>query len=309
MHIDPPPFELKLLHPKHWLTWLFVTIAYLVSWLPYSILKVFGAGIGSLLKRFGKKRIEIARRNLELSFPDMPVEAREALLEANITNTGMASMETLMGWWWPNWRINNIGKVEGYEHVEAILAKGKGVLGLATHNMSLEVGCRVAGLKRPSVAFYRPHDNPVIEFLQYRGRARSNRYLIHKRDVKSLFKALNQGEVCFYLPDQDYGRGTSVFAPLFAVPEVATTVGPLIIANRANCETVFIISKKTEEGYVVKFTPGLKDFPSGDDIKDMTAVNKQIEAMIMEGPEQYLWMHKRYKTRPDEKDKSLYEKV
>ncbi len=306
MHIKPPPFEAKLLHPKHWLTWFFLGVAYLISWMPYSVLKGLGKLLSKVLKKFGKSRINVARRNMELSFPDMDEAKREAILEANIESTGMALMETIMGWWWPDWRVKRLGEIEGFEHIEAILAKGKGVLALATHNMSLDFGCRVAGHKQPAVAFYRRHDNPVIEFLQYRGRARSNRYLIHKRDLRSLFKALNDKEICFYLPDQDYGRSASVFAPLFAVPEVATTIGPKIIASRANCETVFIASIRTERGYKVKIYPGLKDFPSGDDIEDMTNMNRRIEEIIMEAPEQYLWMHKRYKTRPNESDKSLY---
>ncbi|MCY7295569.1 LpxL/LpxP family Kdo(2)-lipid IV(A) lauroyl/palmitoleoyl acyltransferase [Alteromonas sp. a30] len=297
---------MKLLHPKHWLTWFFVGLAYLISWLPYPILKYLGKGLGKLLQKLAKSRVKVARRNLALSFPDMPESQREAILQANIESAGLAMIETIMGWWWPDWRIRRIGEVEGFEHVEAVLAKGKGVLGLATHNMSLEVGCRVAGLKQPSVAFYRRHDNPVIEFLQYRGRARSNRYLIHKRDLRSLFTALNNKEICFYLPDQDYGPRSSVFVPFFAVPEVATTLGPKIIASRSNCETVFIASIRTKTGYKVKFYPGLKDFPSEDDIKDMTKVNQKIEQMILEYPEQYLWMHKRYKTRPKKEDASLY---
>lgn len=274
--------------------------------MPYFVLKGIGKLLSKVLSKLGKSRVKVARRNLELSFPDMPEEKRDAILQSNIESAGMAMMETIMGWWWPDWRVKRMGEIEGFEHIEAILAKGKGVLALATHNMSLDFGCRIAGLKQPAVAFYRRHNNPVIEFLQYRGRARSNRYLIHKRDLRSLFKALNQKEICFYLPDQDYGRTSSVFAPMFAVPEVATTLGPKVIASRANCETVFIASLRTEQGYKVKIYPGLKNFPTDDDIKDMGTMNRHIEEIIMEAPEQYLWMHKRYKTRPNKEDESLY---
>ena len=306
MYADSPQFNWSLLHPRHWLTWFLVSIAYFISWLPFPLLRLLGMGLGKLLKLVAKKRLRIAKRNFELSFPDMSESQRAQLLDENCFNVGMATIETMMGWWWPNWRLRNIGKVEGLEHVEAILAKGKGVLGLAIHNMSLEVGFRMVGMHKPSIAFYRPHDNPVIDYLQYRGRARSNRYLIHKRDIKALVSALNDQEVCLYLPDQDYGRKATVFVPLFDVPETSTTVGPVIMANRANCETLFIASQRTKTGYMVKFLPGLQAFPSGDNIADMTRMNQRIEQLIMEAPEQYLWMHKRYKTRPDKNTPSLY---
>lgn len=307
MYSDSPRFRLALLHPKYWLIWFFVAIAYLISWLPYSALRLLGAALGKLLKVAAKKRLRIAKRNLELSFPDMSPEQQATLLNDNCFNAGMALVETMMGWWWPDWRLRRISKIEGLEHVEAILRKKKGVLALATHNMSLEVGCRVLGLNKPAVAFYRPHNNPVMDYVQHRGRARSNRYMIHKRDIKALFRSLDDGEVCLYLPDQDYGRKATIFAPLFAVPEVSTTVGPIILANRANCETLFIVSLRTDDGYLVRFTPGIQNFPSGDDTADMTRINRRVEELIMEAPEQYLWMHKRYKTRPDENAPSLYE--
>ena len=282
-------------------------ILYVISWLPYRVQTWIGKGIGWLLSKLGKKRVAIARRNLELCFPSLSADERERLVKQNVEHAGMAVLEASMGWWWPDWRVKHIGEVEGFEHVEAILAKGKGVLGLAIHNMNLELGCRIAGLHAPSVAFYRKHNNPLMEYMQYHGRARSNKYMIHKRNVKGLLKALDDKEVCFYLPDQDYGRARSEFVPFFAVPDAATTTGTLLFAKQANCETVFIVSHRTERGYRVKFVPGIEHFPSGDDKQDVAAVNRMVEALVSEAPEQYLWMHKRFKTRPNKTDPSLYD--
>lgn len=304
--VSAPPFLLSYLLPKFWLTWLGIVLLYMISWLPYRLQTFIGKAIGWLLSKLGKKRVNIARRNLALCFPDMPEAQQEEMLSQNIQHAGMAVLEASMGWWWPDWRVRNIGSIEGYEHVEAILAKGKGVLGLAIHNMNLELGCRIAGLKMPSVAFYRKHNNPLMEYMQYHGRARSNKYMIHKRNVKGLIQALNEQEVCFYLPDQDYGRKKCEFVPFFAVPETATTTGTLLFANQANCETVFLVSHRTKDGYRVTFLPGLEDFPSGDDKQDVTRVNRKVEEMIQLAPEQYLWMHKRFKTRPSKDDPSLY---
>lgn len=130
--------------------------------------------------------------------------------------------------------------------------------------------------------------------------------MVHKRDAKGLIAALNDGEVCFYLPGQDYGRKKCEFTPFFAVPEVATTKSSLLFAKQANCERVFLVPLKTATGYKFKVRPGLENFPSGDDKEDVTRINQMLEEMVLMAPEQYLWMHKRFKTRPSEQDVSLY---
>jgi len=302
-----PEFEIAFLLPKYWLTWLSIFILYSVSWFPYSVQKRIGKLLGKLLKVIAKKRYNVAKRNLELSFPDFSQEKRQTILDANLDNAGMAVLETGMGWWWPTWRVTQKAEFEGYEHIEAILAKGKGVLAYAIHNMNLEFACRMAGLKYPSVVFYRKHNNRLMEYISYHGRKRSNKYMVHKRNVKGLISALDDGELCLYLPDQDYGRKKCEFTPFFAVPEVATTTGSLLFAKQANCETVFLVSIRTDNGYKIIVQPGLDNFPSDDDKYDVTRINQMIEKMIMLAPEQYLWMHKRFKTRPNTDDCSLYD--
>ncbi|WP_040521776.1 LpxL/LpxP family Kdo(2)-lipid IV(A) lauroyl/palmitoleoyl acyltransferase [Aliiglaciecola lipolytica] len=305
--VSAPPFQMSFFLPKYWPVWLSIGLLYTISWLPYKVQVLIGKGLSFILRTLAKKRINVAKRNLELCFPQKSEAERQSLLDKNIEHAGMAILETGMGWWWPDWRVRRHSDIEGYEHVQAILDKGKGVLGLAIHNMSLELGCRIAGLKYPSVAFYRKHNNPLMEYMQYRGRSRSNKYMIHKRNAKGLIKELNQNEVCFYLPDQDYGRSFSEFVPFFAVDEVASTKGTMLFAKNANCEVVFIIPVRTRSGYKAVFLPGLNHFPSGDDKKDITRVNQKIEEMINVAPEQYLWMHKRFKTRPNDEYPSLYD--
>ena len=302
-----PEFEIAFLLPKYWLTWLSVFILYSVSWFPYSVQKSIGKLLGKSLKIIAKKRYNVAKRNLELSFPDFSQERRQTILDANLDNAGMAVLETGMGWWWPTWRVTQKAEFEGYEHIEAILAKGKGVLAYAIHNMNLEFACRMAGLKYPSVVFYRKHNNRLMEYISYHGRKRSNKYMVNKRNVKGLISALDDGELCMYLPDQDYGRTKCEFTSFFAVPEVATTTGSLLFAKQANCETVFLVSIRTDNGYKIIVQPGLDNFPSGDDKYDVTRINQMIEKMIMLAPEEYLWMHKRFKTRPNADDPSLYD--
>jgi KDO2-lipid IV(A) lauroyltransferase len=281
-----PGFEPAFFLPKYWLTWLSILILYSVSWLPYKAQRYLGKLLGKLLKVIAKKRYNVAKCNIELCFPELSKDQREVMLRANLENTGMAILETSMGWWWPSWRVNRKAEFEGFEHVEAILAKGKGVLAYTIHNMNLEFACRILGTQYPSVVFYRKHNNRLMEYMQYFGRNRANKYMVHKRNVKGLIDALDDGELCIYLPDQDYGRNRCEFTPFFAVKEVATTKGSLLFAKQANCETIFLVSVRTDTGYKIIALPGLENFPSGDDKYDVTRINLMVEKMVMIAPEQ-----------------------
>lgn len=305
--IAAPKFELRFLGPKFWPIWLGFIFLFLLTCFPYPVIRMIGSGLGKILAALGKKRIAIARRNLELCFPTQSVDEREQLLKDNISASGMAVLETVMGWWWPDWRFKRLITIEGFEHIKAIQQRGNGIFAMAIHCLSLEVGCRALGFHIPCVGFYRKHNNDLMEYLQYHGRSRSNKYMINKRDVKGMFQALNDGELALYLPDQDYGLNKSVFVPFFGVEQTATTTGPLLFMSNSNCEAIYLQSISTSRGYTIKIRPGLEGFPSGDDIQDMTNMNKQLEKMVLEAPEQYLWMHKRFKTRPNPDEASLYD--
>jgi len=306
--IKAPPFQWSMLHPRFWLLWLGLGIAYLLSWLPYPVLMALGRGLGLLMLKLLKSRRKVAVRNLELCFPEKSAAERQQLLRQNFQHTGCAAIETIIAWWWPDWRFKPLAHFKGYQHIEAELAKGKGVLLLASHMLHLEAACRTFGFTHPSVGFYRPHNNPVMEFFMYRGRSRGNKYMIGKRDVKGLIQALNQGEVCFYLPDQDYGRNKAEFVPFFAVAETASTTGTLLFANAANCSVIPIYSSSLPDhaGYQIEALPAWQNFPSGDDKADCQRVNQWVEQAVLQHPAQYMWLHRRFKTRPDPAAPSLY---
>jgi KDO2-lipid IV(A) lauroyltransferase len=303
-----PNFKISYLLPKYWLTWLGVFIIYTISWLPYRFQLFLGKVIGRLLYKIGSSRKKVALRNLELCFPDMPDTERQVMLKRNFENTGIALLETGMGWWWPNWRVKRKTKVIGLEHIAKAQKQGKGILLLAMHYLSAEINCRAIGYGHPMVVFYRPHNNPLMEYFQFRGRGRSNKYMLGKRDVKGLLQALNDGEACIYLPDQDYGRNRSVFVPFFAVPEAASTTGTLIFARQKNTQTHMIIPTRNDDGsgYTLEIKPMLENFPTGDDTADVLRINQELEKAIMVKPEQYMWLHRRFKTRPNEDEPSLY---
>lgn len=306
--VQAPRFQWSFLHPKYWLLWLGLGLIWLVLWLPYPLLMKLGEGLGLLVMKVLKSRVKVTRRNLELCFPDMPKAQREALVRENFKDTGKAALETFMGWWWPDWRARPLCHFKGLEHIQAIQAKGKGVLMLCGHFLCLEMVARVFGFHCPGTGFYRPNNNPIMEYFQYHGRLRSNKSLIGKRDVQGLLQALNNQEACLYLPDQDYGRNKAVFVPFFAVEQTATTTGTLLFAGGANCETVTLLTYRlpNHQGYQVEVLPAFDNFPSADDKADVTRVNEWLEKAILATPSQYMWLHRRFKTRPKEDDPSLY---
>ncbi|PAJ73254.1 lipid A biosynthesis lauroyl acyltransferase [Pseudoalteromonas sp. NBT06-2] len=306
--VNDPKFKLLFLHPKFWLTWIGTTILYLISWLPFKLQIVMGKGIGRLLYKYFKKRRHIAERNIQLCFPDMPKEQQSQLVVKNMENTGIAIFESGMSWWWPQWRVKrHQGEIKGFHHIENIQASGKGVLMLVPHMLHLEMAGRMMGETQNGVGFYRPHNNTLLEYFMTKGRLRSNEYLIGKKDVKGLLKALSKQKLCYYLPDQDYGRKRCEFVPFFAMSQTGTTTGTTLFASSKNCETVGFSSKRTAEGkYDIEITPMFENFPVGNETEDLTRVNQHIEYAVNNASEQYMWLHRRFKTRPDKDAPSVY---
>ncbi|MEJ8679349.1 MAG: Kdo(2)-lipid IV(A) acyltransferase [Plesiomonas shigelloides] len=300
-------FRTAYFHPRYWLTWLGIAALYLVTLLPYPLIRRIGFTLGRLFMRIGKRRVKIAERNLELCFPDMSREARAQILQENFESTGMAVMETGMAWFWPDWRVKKIFQVEGLEHMRQAQAEQRGVLLIGVHFLTLELGARVFGMYNPGVGVYRPNDNPLMDWLQTWGRLRSNKYMIDRKDVKGMIRALRAGEIIWYAPDHDYGPRRSVFVPLFAVDKAATTTGTSILMQAADPALVAFapIRNKDGSGYRLVISPAIEGFPMDDEVAAAAFMNRVVEKEILRAPGQYMWLHRRFKTRP-EGESSLY---
>lgn len=300
-------FRTAYFHPRYWLTWLGIAALYLVTLLPYPLIRRIGFTLGRLFMRIGKRRVKIAERNLELCFPDMSREARAQILQENFESTGMAVMETGMAWFWPDWRVKKIFQVEGLEHMRQAQAEQRGVLLIGVHFLTLELGAHVFGMYNPGVGVYRPNDNPLMDWLQTWGRLRSNKYMIDRKDVKGMIRALRTGEIIWYAPDHDYGPRRSVFVPLFAVDKAATTTGTSILMQAADPALVAFapIRNKDGSGYRLVISPAIQGFPMDDEVAAAAFMNRVVEKEILRAPGQYMWLHRRFKTRP-EGESSLY---
>ncbi|EPB7300302.1 kdo(2)-lipid IV(A) palmitoleoyltransferase [Yersinia enterocolitica] len=298
--IKPQKFHISLLHPRYWLTWFGLGVLFLLVQLPYPLINKLGIWLGRTSMRFLKRRVSIARRNLELCFPDMDKATLERTIVGNFESLGMGLLETGMAWFWPNARVKRWFTVSGLNNLKKAQEGNRGVLVIGVHFMSLELGGRVMGQCQPMMAMYRPHNNKVMELVQTWGRMRSNKAMLDRKDLRGMVQALKKGEAVWFAPDQDYGPRGSVFAPLFAVNQAATTSGTFMLARLAKPALLpLVLLRKTDgSGYDLLIQPALEDYPIDDELAAARYMNKVIEKEIMRAPEQYLWLHRRFKTRP-----------
>lgn len=292
-------FSKTLLHPRYWLSWFGIGLLYLLVLLPYPVIYQMGKGLGLLSSKCIRKRRETARQNLQLCFPELSQSEQEKLLRENFISTGLAIFETGMAWFWSDRRLKKHVKIIGDDYITQVQQTGQGVLLIGIHFLTLELGARILGMSHPGVGVYRPNDNPVMDYIQLKGRLKSNKYMLDRRNIKGMIRALKNGELVWYAPDHDYGRKNSVFAPFFAVEKAATTIGTTILVKLGNPAIIPFTPKRESHGqYLVSVTPPLENYPLTDEIAAATFMNKAIEMEILKAREQYMWLHRRFKTRP-----------
>lgn len=305
-----PPFQWQFLYPRYWGLWFALVVFRLILCLPYSVLVQLGKGLGKLFASlgFGKRRIRIARRNLELCFPHYSSAEIDQILTKNVESVGMAIIETGMAWFWSDKRILKWSKVEGLEHLKQASEQG-GVIFVGVHFLTLELGARIVGLHHQGIGVYRPNDNPLLDWIQFRGRVRSNKAMLKRNDLRGMIKALKSGETIWYAPDHDYGRKNSVFVPFFAVKETCTTSGSRMLLKAApNIHVVPFSPIRNDDfsGYTVKISPVVDFSVCENEIDTAVKMNGVVEKEILKAVAQYMWLHRRFKTRPNENDPSLY---
>lgn len=300
--MQKPHFSKALLHPKLWLTWLgFALWWLLVQVLPHRVQMWAGAGLGRLAARFSERRRRITQKNIDMCLPELEKPEREKIFRQAMESAGKAFFETGMAWFWPRWRLQRMYAIEGLEHLHKAREEGQGVVFLGMHFTTLDIGAACLNSVYSVDGFYRPHQNPVYDYIQRKGRERHNSQsnAIPRRDVRGIIRALRNGRVICYLPDQDYGRQHSEFVPIFNIP-AATVTAPSHFARTGKAQVIpFTTGRNTDDsGYYVRIYPPL-DIGHGDDIEDAKRINAFIESRIRENPGQYLWAHRRFKTRPD----------
>ena len=301
-------FSLNLLHPRHWLIWFGFLVWRLITALPFPVLLLLGKGIGLVVFSFRTRRKTIAKRNIEVCFPALSERAQHEMLRNNFINTGIAFMEIGMAWWWSSRRLAKLLSYEGLEHLKSI-PEGRGTMLLGIHYTTLEIGGAAVAMVTQMDGMYRAHGNPVYDYIQASGRVSKgsgDTVVFERRDVRGTMKALKAGRTLWYGPDQDYGLGQGLFAPFFGI-QAATVYATARFADKTGAAVLPFnhIRLPGSQGYKVTFHAPLESFPSGDDLVDATRINQLIEKFILLQPDQYLWVHRRFKNRP-EGDPDIY---
>ncbi|MFT6985225.1 MAG: KDO2-lipid IV(A) lauroyltransferase [Psychromonas sp.] len=306
--MDQYKLKVSFCHPKYWLAWAGIFTLFVTSLLPYGVLLFIGRQLGRISYHIVKSRREIARRNIELCFPTLSQAEVDKKVRLNFENSGIALLEMGMAWFWPSWRVRGLLKITGIEHLQGAQEKGQGIIFLGAHFLTLEMGARALGLVQPCCAVYRKHSNALLDYWFYWGRMREHNAMLDRKDFKAMLRTLKKGEALWYAPDHDYGsHKSSVFAPFFEIKEANTVAGTSTLARVKNSCVIPVFLKRlpAEAGYELVFYPKLEDFPTQDLQVDTQRTNQQIEKMVRECDDQYMWMHRRFKTRP-EGEKSLY---
>lgn len=290
--------------PRLWPAWLGVGLLWLAVKLPYPALLILGRLLGRAAYRLLPRRAHIARVNLCLCFPDYSAEECEQLLRQHFESVGIGLLEMGLAWWAPERRLRPLVQIEGLEHLQAALAAGRGALLLSGHFTTLEITGRLLALYQPFAAMYRPHEHPVVERMLSRNRDRHTKAAIPRDEAKAVIRALRAGLPVWYAPDQAFRkRQGSVVAPFFGVPALTNNATPrLAKLSGAPVLPFFGFRLAAGGGYRLIIGPPLEDFPSGDLAADTARVNAVIEDMVRHAPEQYLWIHRRFKSRRGEPD-------
>ena len=294
-----PPFRAALLSPRHWPAWIGLGAIRLVACLPRSWLMRGGRAVGWLAARIFGERRAIAARNLALCFPGLDEAERARLLEDNLRESGLMLAEFALAWMGSAARIALIPVTfEGLHHLAEARAAGRGVLLVGAHFSHLELCARLVSQQIPIAGMYREHDDAAFEWAIKRARLRYADAMFTKDELRASVRHLRNGGTLWYAPDQDMRGKDSVFAPFFDIPAATITATHHLARLSGAAVIPFFHRRRDDDGYAIRLEAPLADFPGYDVAADTARVNGCVERMVAEAPEQYLWMHKRFKTRP-----------
>ena len=299
MPIDTRPWWSDFLHPRFWPTWLMFFLLWLLTRLPFGLQMRSGRLLGRIAWRLARRRRHIAEVNNRLCFPDLNAREQAALVRAHFLSLGLGVVETALCWWGREAQLRGKYRLIGAQHLQAARAHGRGIILLSAHFTTLELGGRLLALTQPFHVLYRPHKNRLFETVMQRARARRFETAIPRDNTRALLKSLKQNRAVWYAPDQNHGGTRSVFAPFFGVQaSTLTTTSRLAKISGAAVVPFFQLRLPNDQGYLLIICPALADFPTDDPRNDAARINRLIEDTVREMPEQYLWVHRRFKTRP-----------
>ncbi|MBT8068102.1 MAG: LpxL/LpxP family Kdo(2)-lipid IV(A) lauroyl/palmitoleoyl acyltransferase [Gammaproteobacteria bacterium] len=286
--------------PRYWPVWFGMGVLRLICLLPHRLALATGRTLGRLAYTVGGSRRAVVRRNIELCFPELTPGEHDALVFDHFKALGMTVIEMGLGRWASDKHLASITRLTGIEHVHDALESGKGVILLSAHFTTLEIMGRVLAVNMPPFdAVFRRNRSEFMTELQRTGRERSAEATIEKRDIKQMVKSLRAKRSVWYAPDQSYNRKGSEVIPFFGIPAMHTTATSTLARLGQAAVVPFFPRRCSDSTYELTLYPAFDNFPSDDPIADTRRYVELLEQHVRTCPEQYFWVHRKFKDLPD----------
>ena len=290
--------KIEFIHPKFYPTWILILLMRIAVFIPFQFQVILGKVIGKLIYPFMKKLRETAYSNISNCFPEKKQPQVTLLVKQHFDAIGISLFETANAYYGSDRKIKKLLSINNKHFFSDALKDEGGIILLCSHFMPLMLGSRALLLENTIANVYRPQNNKLFDKVMVKGYTKNGAVMIKSKDTRSILKAIKNSLPIWYAPDQDLGINNSVFAPLFGI-ETATASATARLAKNNNTRVIPYSFIRTKHGYEMSFDKPIKNYPSNDPIKDATTTNKILESQIIKAPEQYLWIHRRFKTRPD----------
>jgi KDO2-lipid IV(A) lauroyltransferase len=290
-----PAMSLELFLPRYWATWAGLSVLRIIEVLPFPAQLRLGVALGRLIRHLPLAYVRIARRNIQLCMPTLSPTEQAELVDRHCESLGMGLCETAITWWSTDRRVQKLAEVQGLEHLRAALAKGRGAIMIGGHFTTIEIATRVLGTVVPLNVVYRPTKNALLSHTMFTSFSRNGKPIAYD-DIRTMIRALKRNEAVWYAPDQSYRNKGAAMVNFFGIPAATNTAtSRLARISGAAVLTYFPERLPGGAGYRVRIGPALEDFPGVDAIGDAERFNRLLEAQIRRVPEQYLWVHRRFK--------------
>ena len=273
--------------------------------IPFNFQVLIGKTIGKLLYPFMHRLRSTAYSNISHCFPDKKQNQVNLLVKRHFEAIGVSFFETANAYYGSDKKIRKLLTITNENFFQDALKEEGGIILLCSHFMPLMLGSRALLINHTIANIYRPQNNKLFDRIMVRGYKKNGAVMIKSTDTRSIIKAINNSLPIWYAPDQDLGKNNSVFAPFFGI-QTATASATARLAKNNNTRVIPYSFIRTKKGYTMSFEKPIENYPSNDPIQDATIVNKILEKQIIKSPEQYLWIHRRFKTRPND-EKNFYE--
>ena len=296
--------------PKYWPVWLVILLFKCLCLLPYRVIMGLATVIGHINFHCLTRRRNIAEINIALCFPELSAEQQQQLVKNTMINMAKAFFEMALCWWASDKRLATLTQLEGLELLTQYQSQGRGVILLGMHYTTIEMAAATMGLRNKVDITYKAQRGSLIQWLMQHYRQRHFAALIEKNAMRQMVRNLRNGHVIWYAPDQDFGREGAVFAPFFNRP--AATLTTLTKLQRLTGAKVLVFSHfRYADGphrYIGKVIDPFETELGDDEYADACAMNQAFENLIRDFPDQYNWMHERFRTRQDPEQARVYPK-